>query len=87
MKVKFWGVRGSRDAPGPHTLRYGGHTPCVAIETDSVLLVLDAGSGIVPLGESGIAPDKPIFVAVSHRHQDHTSGFPFSIHTGRYPSP
>ncbi|MEO0376413.1 MAG: MBL fold metallo-hydrolase, partial [Cyanobacteria bacterium P01_A01_bin.17] len=32
MTVRFWGVRGSIPCPGPHTVRYGGNTPCVEIQ-------------------------------------------------------
>src|SRR5436305_40483 len=30
--VTFWGTRGSIPTPGAHTARYGGNTPCVAVE-------------------------------------------------------
>src|SRR6266571_1859270 len=49
--VTFWGTRGSIPTPGPATSRYGGNTPCVAVEgTGGQLVVLDAGTGIRALG-------------------------------------
>src|SRR5258708_28209415 len=48
--VHFWGVRGSYPTPGPHTVRYGGNTDCVEVEVGKHTLILDAGSGIIRLG-------------------------------------
>src|SRR2546430_14556975 len=45
--VTFWGTRASIPPPGPHTARYGGNTPCVAVEDAAGrLVILDAGAGI-----------------------------------------
>ena len=44
--VTFWGTRGSIPTPGVHTARYGGNTPCVAVEgAGGHLVILDAGTG------------------------------------------
>jgi len=49
--VRFWGTRGSIPTPGPHTARYGGNTACVSVSgSDGRLVILDAGSGLRPLG-------------------------------------
>ena len=48
--VTFWGARGSIAAPGPGTLRYGGNTPCVTLSYGGAQIILDAGTGIRPLG-------------------------------------
>src|SRR5947207_1712619 len=53
--VTFWGTRGSIPTPGAHTARYGGNTPCVAVEGTGrkgggQLVILDAGTGIRALG-------------------------------------
>src|SRR2546429_8503440 len=56
--VTFWGTRGSIPTPGAHTARYGGNTPCVAVEGSGggqgggggQLGILDAGPGIRALG-------------------------------------
>ncbi len=79
MKVTIWGARGSIPVPGPQTVRYGGNTPCVTIEAGPALLVLDAGTGIRPLGLALAArPDpNPIDILLSHTHADHLHGLPF----------
>jgi phosphoribosyl 1,2-cyclic phosphodiesterase len=80
--VRFWGVRGSIPAPGPTTVRYGGNTPCVSVEgayadgTETVG-ILDAGTGIRPLGNELRHDDKEIVLLLSHTHWDHIQGFPF----------
>src|ERR671923_1004131 len=78
MTLQFWGVRGSIPTPGPTTVRYGGNTACVSVELGhDTLLVLDAGTGIRPLGKHVVAKDTDIFVLLSHTHWDHIQGFPF----------
>ena len=48
--LRFWGVRGSYAAPFSSHMRVGGNTSCVEISVDGHLLVCDAGTGIIPLG-------------------------------------
>ena len=79
--VTFWGTRGSIPTPGAHTARYGGNTSCVAVSgaTDQ-LVILDAGSGIRPLGRelSRIASGPMnLDILLSHTHWDHIQGLPF----------
>lgn len=78
--LTFWGTRGSVPTPGPHTARYGGNTPCVAL-TDGAdrLLILDAGTGIRPLGNAVMARAGRLEadLLLSHTHWDHIQGFPF----------
>jgi phosphoribosyl 1,2-cyclic phosphodiesterase len=86
LRLRFWGTRGSIPAPGPHTVRYGGNTPCVEVRTHTnALVVLDAGTGIRDLGHSlvselngaagngGIRAD----IFLTHAHWDHIQGIPF----------
>src|SRR5262249_10065953 len=80
-RIKFWGTRGSIAVPSPETLRYGGNTTCVELRADGEIIVLDAGSGIRPLG---VALDKefqsqPIKLSllITHAHWDHIQGLPF----------
>lgn len=83
MKIKFWGVRGSIPTPGPKTVRYGGNTSCIEVRTDTGdLIILDAGSGIVPLAYS-LFPELPITcnLFLTHTHWDHIQGLPFFIPT------
>src|SRR5207248_4389084 len=68
--VTFWGTRGSIPTPGAHTARYGGNTPCVAVEGtggggdngQGQLVILDAGTGIRALGRELV-----------ERSEEHTS--------------
>jgi phosphoribosyl 1,2-cyclic phosphodiesterase len=83
LKIKFWGVRGSYPAPGAGTIKYGGNTSCVEILAGERALVLDAGTGIIPLGHelarraSIEKRDLELLLLFSHLHHDHTQGFPF----------
>ena len=81
--VRFWGVRGSYPTPGPSTVKYGGNTPCVEVQVGGHTIILDSGTGIIPLGRSLIrrmretgAPIEAVLL-FSHLHHDHTQGFPF----------
>jgi phosphoribosyl 1,2-cyclic phosphodiesterase/ActR/RegA family two-component response regulator len=82
-RVKFWGVRGSVPTPGPDTVFYGGNTPCIEVRADGEIIILDAGTGIRPLGLALNAEfhDKPIelTVLITHTHWDHIQGFPFFV--------
>jgi phosphoribosyl 1,2-cyclic phosphodiesterase len=81
--VRFWGVRGSYPTPGPKTVRYGGNTSCVEIQAGAHTLILDAGSGIIQLGEHLLqqTPAGPLDLSVffTHAHGDHLIGFPFFL--------
>ncbi len=81
MSVRFWGVRGSIPTPGPTTALYGGNTSCVEVRADGEIIILDAGTGIRPLGLNLTqeAKGRPLnlTVLISHTHWDHIQGFPF----------
>lgn len=77
MKVTLWGVRGSIATGGPETARYGGDTASVEVRADSgSVLILDAGSGIRPLG-AALEEVQRIDILLSHLHMDHIQGLPF----------
>jgi phosphoribosyl 1,2-cyclic phosphodiesterase len=81
LRVKFWGVRGSYPAPGSGTVKYGGNTASVEIRAGERTIILDAGTGIIPLGRE-LARTKranELLLLFSHLHHDHTQGFPFFI--------
>lgn len=81
--VRFRGVRGCHPTPGPMTVRYGGNTSCLEVWAGGRLIILDAGTGVISLGESLLAwqqeVKQPIVASMffSHTHHDHTQGFPF----------
>jgi len=82
-KVKFWGVRGSIPTPGPTTVFFGGNTSCLELRADGEIVILDAGSGMRPLGhalaeEFGESAMK-LTLLVTHTHWDHIQGFPFFL--------
>ena len=78
MKVRLWGTRGSVAAPGTDTLRYGGNTSCVEVRgAEGTLLVLDAGTGIRPLGRTLGTTIRRVHVLLTHFHMDHIQGLGF----------
>src|SRR6266571_1319431 len=78
--VTFWGTRGSIPTPGAHTARYGGNTPCVAVEgAGGQLVILDAGTGIRALGLQLVERQNGAVnaeILLSHAHWDHIQGLP-----------
>ncbi len=83
LDVRFWGVRGSYPVPHKEMMQYGGNTACVEIRAGEKTLILDAGTGIIPLGQE-LARDigqgrrsSELVLLFSHLHHDHVQGFPF----------
>src|SRR5215211_7819216 len=90
LRIKFWGVRGSYPTPGAGTIKYGGNTASVEVRAGERTIILDAGTGIIPLGRelarstsalAGGARERAgeILLLFSHLHHDHTQGFPFFV--------
>ena len=89
FKVKFRGVRGSYPVVNKDFMVYGGNTSCVEVSVGGRLIILDAGTGLINVGDeltqkhlmSGVNADsrKPIeaVVLLSHIHHDHIQGFTF----------
>ncbi len=81
MQVRFWGTRGSIATPGPQTVRFGGNTSCVEVQSGpGHVFVFDCGTGARLLGDALMAdPTKPVSASLlfSHTHWDHIQGFPF----------
>jgi phosphoribosyl 1,2-cyclic phosphodiesterase len=79
--LTFWGTRGSIPTPGPDTARYGGNTACISLDgLDGRLVILDAGSGLRPLGHELMKQRNATLTAdilLSHTHWDHIQGLPF----------
>ncbi len=89
FKVKFRGVRGSYPVANKDFLEYGGNTSCVEVNVGGHLIILDAGTGLIELGNelmtkyiksgSTITERTPVraTILLSHIHQDHIIGIPF----------
>ena len=89
FKVKFRGVRGSYPCANKRFMQYGGNTSCVEVRVGGHLIILDAGTGLIDLGEEllkdyiisgdSVSTRKPIEATLlfSHIHQDHIIGFTF----------
>ncbi len=80
-QLRFWGVRGSYAAPFRSHLGVGGNTSCVEIRSGDHLLICDAGTGIIPLGNELMQQDKirEMLIILTHYHWDHVCGLPFFV--------
>lgn len=86
LTVRFWGVRGSLPVSGPQYNAFGGATCCVEIRCGERLFIIDAGSGIAPLGHllankgaEEEADGTTFDLLLSHLHLDHIIGLPFFL--------
>ena len=89
FSVKFRGIRGSYPTPTKGFLEIGGNTSCVEVNVGGHLIILDAGTGIISLGneliKKHIASSDEFFtrtpihatILLSHLHSDHIQGFNF----------
>jgi len=79
VDVGFWGVRGTLPVNGPATLRYGGDTSCVCLRfPEGQTIVLDAGSGVRPLGQHLARQGRlDCTLLFTHPHWDHLNALPF----------
>ncbi len=76
--IHFWGSRGSNPVAGHEYVRHGGNTCCLEIRYDNDMIVIDAGTGLRPLGDlldcNGC---RSLNIFIGHTHWDHIAGFPF----------
>ena len=74
--VTIWGCRGSYPAPFPDRMEFGGNTSCISLEYEDRVIVLDAGTGIVPFGRvtDWAEKNKRVDIFISHIHLDHIMG-------------
>jgi phosphoribosyl 1,2-cyclic phosphodiesterase len=87
LSATFWGVRGGYPVPGSGTIEFGGNTTCLEVRAGPHLIVLDAGTGIIGLGDklqaecertgSGASSLIQGILLFTHGHHDHTQGLPF----------
>lgn len=89
FKVKFRGVRGSHPVASVNMMKYGGNTTCIEVRVNGHIIIIDAGTGVISLGNDLVksyitsgtdeSTRKPIEAVMlfSHAHHDHIQGFPF----------
>jgi len=80
MQITVWGCRGSLPVSGAESNYFGGSTTCIEIRLeDGGLIVIDAGTGIRPLGKKLLSERRggEITLILTHSHWDHLMGFPF----------
>ena len=76
----FKGVRGSYPVSHKNVNKYGGNTSSIIVEYDGEVLVLDAGTGIINLGNElneNSRNRKIVNIFLTHLHIDHIQGLPF----------
>lgn len=74
-KITVWGVRGSFPVPDRKYMGYGGNTSCISVDCGGRFLILDAGSGLIELGNRLSARgQKRADILLSHLHLDHCLG-------------
>jgi phosphoribosyl 1,2-cyclic phosphodiesterase len=78
FNIRFWGTRGSLPSPGKDTLIFGGNTSCLELRAGEKTVIIDAGTGIRPLGKNLLLEHKKldIYLFVTQTHLDHVMGFP-----------
>lgn len=75
--IKFWGTRGSTPVSGTEYNRFGGNTICLEVRHKQHHIIIDAGSGIRPLGNMLLESNaKEYHLFLGHTHWDHIIGFP-----------
>ena len=80
FSVRFFGVRGSIATAGAATAAVGGNTSCVELTCGDERIILDAGTGLRPLGaELAKLGQVRASLLLSHFHWDHLQGFPFFV--------
>jgi phosphoribosyl 1,2-cyclic phosphodiesterase len=78
VRATVWGCRGSLATPGADTVRYGGNTSCIEVTLDSgQRIVLDAGTGMRPLGVQINGDGRELHIMLTHLHLDHLQGLGF----------
>jgi len=80
MKIKTYGTRGSIPISNKESIIHGGNTTCIRVFDecipDNMVVIIDAGSGFLPLAKDIIAEGNKteVLILFTHYHMDHTMG-------------
>lgn len=80
LKYTFFGVRGSYPVSDKKFIKYGGNTTSILFESGNDIFIIDAGTGIINIGnylKKRNKEIKKIDIFLTHLHSDHIIGFPF----------
>lgn len=74
--IKIWGARGSMATFGTEYIKYSGNTSCISAEIDDRVIIFDAGTGIINLGNYLLEIHTPVKadIFLTHYHYDHIIG-------------
>lgn len=81
--VTIWGTRGLIASPHRDKAIFGGNTPCVQVQHENQLIIVDSGFGIANLGEILLQriltkqEALQVHIFYTHFHWDHIQGLPF----------
>ena len=76
FEITLHGVRGSYPAIGEDFTKYGGNTTCFEINTESIRIIIDTGTGFQNVQLNGSS--KPTYIFYTHFHHDHIQGLAFN---------
>jgi len=87
LRLKIYGVRGSHSPTRHFKTKYGVNTTCLRIDLGKHLIIFDAGTGIINLGQDLMAEASSgseqnlwkLHLFFTHFHIDHLMGFPYFL--------
>lgn len=80
IKYMFQGVRGSYPVSHKRFNKYGGNTSSLAMDIEGEIVIFDAGTGIINIGnqiKNEYNDKRQINIFLTHLHIDHIQGLPF----------
>ena len=78
--LTFFGVRGSYPVSDKQVMRFGGNTASILVEKENQILIFDAGTGLINIGnylKRNNNHPKVLNIFITHLHIDHIQGLPF----------